>query len=309
MSYESEMLKKFKMPPRRDVERVLLHTLFKHNGIIRDFSSGEATVAEIANYFELDKRQRDAYLETTYRKENRRKRTNLWHRLLFRAADELAKSGLVARPTETLKLTGSREWMLTEKGFDRELKLRNIPSAEKRLLAIKSFEVEKIAKKLTEKSRPEEYNPFDKEKNIVATTKIGLLRLRGFRQAVIEAYEYKCAFCGMKMSSPDFSLWEVEAAHIVPHYLKGKDDVLNGVALCRLHHWAFDVGWLTLLNDYSIQVSKKIDHIASELGKVGDYDFIRIFCEGKSRMLLPKRKEIYPHPAAMAWHRENRFNQ
>ncbi len=38
----------------------------------------------------------------------------------------------------------------------------------------------------------------------------------------------------------------------------GKDDIWNGIALCHLHHWAFDVGWFALLNDYNIQLSTKL---------------------------------------------------
>ena len=102
-------------------------------------------------------------------------------------------------------------------------------------------------------------------------------------------------------------LWVVEAAHIVPHSSKGKDDVLNGVALCHLHHWAFDAGWFTLQNDFTIQVSSKINSLPSDYGKIDDFDFIRILSNKSSKIFLPKRKEIYPHQNAITWHRENKF--
>ncbi|MBN1464780.1 HNH endonuclease, partial [candidate division KSB1 bacterium] len=68
------------------------------------------------------------------------------------------------------------------------------------------------------------------------TNLVVAFRRRGFRQAITEAYNYECAVCGLKIYSPDFLYWEVEAAHIVPHSSMGKDDIWNGLALCRLHH-------------------------------------------------------------------------
>lgn len=37
MSYEGKMLLKLKMPPRKEVEEALLKSLFKHNGVIKEF--------------------------------------------------------------------------------------------------------------------------------------------------------------------------------------------------------------------------------------------------------------------------------
>jgi len=197
--------------------------------------------------------------------------------------------------------------MLTENGFDVALNLLRIPKSQKELLPTKSFEVQKIVKKLTETPRPKDYNPFDKEKKVIKITRETALRVRGFRQAVVEAYDYRCAFCGMKINSPDSLFWEVEAAHIVPHSYKGKDEVLNGLALCHLHHWAFDVGWFTLQNDFTIQISSKVNSLPNDFGRIGEFDFIRAFSNKTVKIFLPKRKIIYPHQNAISWHRENRF--
>jgi hypothetical protein len=307
MSYEGKMLHDLKMPTRIEVEKALLKTLFKKNGVIKEFATGEEIVNEIADEFNLNERQRTAVLERIYRKEKRIVKTPLWHRLLYRAADSLAKEKLVSRPTSTILLTNKKEWMLTEDGFDAALKLLKIPQTQKEFLPTKSFEVQKIVKKLIETSRPENYDPFEKEKKVTKVTRDLTLRTRGFRQAVIEAYAYKCAFCGMKIHSPDSLSWEVEAAHIVPHSEKGKDDILNGLALCHLHHWAFDAGWFTLQDDFKILVSSKVNSLPSDFGRMGDYDFIREFSKDNSKILLPYRKEIYPHSKAIRWHRENKF--
>ena len=166
MSYEGNMLEQLAMPTRKQVEQALLQALLKHGGAIREFSSGQEIVDEIADDFGLNEHQRSAFLETVYRKENRVKKSLLWHRLLFRAADSLAKENLVSRPTQTVRLTHKKEWMLTENGFDEALKLSNIPTTRKDSLPTKSYEVQKIVKKLNESPRPENYNPFDKKKKL-----------------------------------------------------------------------------------------------------------------------------------------------
>ncbi len=306
MSYEGRMLKELEMPPRKEVERALLLALFRHNGVIKEFSYSEGIVDEIADNFELNHKQRTAYLETIYRKENRVKKSLLWHRLLFRAADALGKLKLVSRPTQTLKLTKKREWMLTESGFDKALKLLSIPDVKKSFLLIKSYEVQKIVKKMKETRRPEKYIPFEQKKRTSKTTQKITLRARGFRQAILEAYDYRCAVCGLKICSPDSLLWEVEAAHIVPHKEMGKDDIWNGLALCHLHHWYFDVGWFTLLDDYRIHLSSQSKSLPNDYGKIAEYEFLKLTAN-QIKILLPTNTEAYPHQNAIGWHRQNIF--
>ncbi len=230
----------------------------------------------------------------------------VWHRLLFRAADSLAKEKLVSRPTQTVLLTNKKEWMLTEAGYNRTLEILHIPLTQKDFLPIKSYEVQKIVKKIYKKERPENYNPFETKK-IVQITREAKLRNRAFKQAVKEAYDFRCAVCGMKIYSPNTLQWEVEAVHIVPHSRNGKDDLLNGLALCRLHHWAFDVGWFTLEDNFKILASRKIKDLSSDFGKLGNYDFMGQLSQENLRISLPEEQGIYPHPNALKWHRENIF--
>lgn len=307
MSYEAKMLKDYKMPSRKEVEDALLISLFKHNGVIKEFATGEEIVNELADDFKLNQKQRSAKLETIYRKENRLKKSSLWHRLLFRAADSLANEKFIIRPTQTFKLTNKKEWILSEIGFDKALRLQKIPLDQKSFLPIKSYEVEKIVKRLKEAKRPENYNPFDSEKKSTTITRETSVRTRGFRQAVVEAYDFKCAICGMKLNSPDSKLWEVEAAHIVPHCAKGKDDIWNGLSLCRLHHWAFDVGWFTIFDDYTIRVSSRLYSLPAEFGRMGNHELLKELSINTSKILLPKITEVFPHHNAMSWHRQNIF--
>src|SRR5881296_3213102 len=162
MSYESRMLADLAMPSRGKIQRALLRTLLKHGGVVKEFAAGEEVVAELADQFQLNSAQRTAALETVYRKENRLKKTLLWHRLLFRSADALASDGLVSRPTQTFRLTGKREWMLTERGFDQALHVSDLPATKKESLPVKSYEVQRVVNKLVTASRPRDYQPFDR---------------------------------------------------------------------------------------------------------------------------------------------------
>jgi hypothetical protein len=307
MSYESEMFIKYRMPSRKEVEQALLCSLVKHGGVIKEFASGQDIVEEIADEFGLNNEQRSAYLETIYRKENRRKKSLLWHRLLFRAAYSLAEEKLISQPSRTLHLTGEKEWMLMEKGVDEALKILNVPSTRKDAIQTKSFELQKIINKLCGMERPENYNPIDNNKlqNKVITNL--LLRARGFRLAVIEVYDKKCAVCGLKINSPDLLSWEVEAAHIIPSSSKGRDDIWNGLAMCRLHHWAFDVGWFTLSNSYKVQVSSRIQTLPPAYGTLYSYEFLRSYSGNNKIISLPSQSELFPHISAIEWHRQNVF--
>lgn len=67
-----------------------------------------------------------------------------------------------------------------------------------------------------------------------------------FRPAVLQAYAYRCCVCRCALKL-------VDAAHIVPvSFPESTDDVINGLALCRLHHGAYDSGLLGIRSDYSI---------------------------------------------------------
>ena len=309
MSYESSMLQDFKMPNRNRVAEELLKILFVHNGFVKEFGTGQGVVNEIADKFGLNAEQRKAELLTVYRKENRLKKSLLWHRLLFRAADFLANERLITRPNETIKITNKKEWMLTEEGFNKATKLLKIPAYQKEHLPVRFFELQKYINKIRLKPRPKNYIPFDDTKirseKIVKTS----IRKKGFRFIVIEAYNYTCAICGLKLNSPDNLRWEVEAAHIVPHKQKGKDNIWNGIALCSLHHWAFDVGWFTLDNDFLIQVSPQLNSIAKDFGIMDSYKFFESLKNKKTKILLPKNSELYPHHNSVKWHRENIFHQ
>lgn len=110
------------------------------------------------------------------------------------------------------------------------------------------IEREKSALEAALKSEPQLAEDRDEYTTVQRRT-----RDRAFRGLVLEAYDATCAVCGADRRAPDGTP-EVEAAHIYPRSENGRDDVRNGIALCRLHHWAFDTGWIEITTDYTISV-------------------------------------------------------
>ncbi|ERG99058.1 MAG: hypothetical protein J07HQX50_00200 [Haloquadratum sp. J07HQX50] len=76
-----------------------------------------------------------------------------------------------------------------------------------------------------------------------------------FSELVRQAYDETCAICGSRRETPSGNPEaEAEAAHIYPKREDGVDDIRNGVALCKLHHWAFDNGWLAISDEHEVLV-------------------------------------------------------
>jgi len=74
-----------------------------------------------------------------------------------------------------------------------------------------------------------------------------------FRHRVLHAYDCRCAVCGL----PEQSL--IDAAHIVPDSEElGEPVVPNGLALCRLHHGAFDAQLLGVRPDRRIVIADQL---------------------------------------------------
>lgn len=120
-----------------------------------------------------------------------------------------------------------------------------------------------------------------------------------FRRKVREAYDYRCAMSGLKLRNGG-GRPEVQAAHIRPVHHRGSDSVRNGLALSGTLHWMFDRGLISVADDNeTILVSRN---------KVpGDVTDRLLRPDGK--IWMPKDQRNCPHPANLAWHRENIFGQ
>jgi putative restriction endonuclease len=74
-----------------------------------------------------------------------------------------------------------------------------------------------------------------------------------FRERVVAAYGCRCAICRLKHGEL------LDAAHIVEDKdPRGVAEVCNGLALCKLHHAAFDGNFLGITPDYVIRLRDDI---------------------------------------------------
>ena len=71
-----------------------------------------------------------------------------------------------------------------------------------------------------------------------------------FRARVITAYDRSCAVCRLK--HPDL----LDAAHILPDAtIGGVPRVTNGLALCKIHHAAYDRNLMGITPDYEVRIN------------------------------------------------------
>jgi putative restriction endonuclease len=110
-----------------------------------------------------------------------------------------------------------------------------------------------------------------------------------FRQRVIRAYQERCALCSLRHQEL------LDAAHITPDRdPEGEPVVSNGVALCKLHHAAFDGFFFAIRPDYVIEVRPSI--LAEHDGPMLAVGLQEIH---ERRIFLPKRSMDRPDPARL----------
>lgn len=115
-----------------------------------------------------------------------------------------------------------------------------------------------------------------------------------FRRDVLRAYNYKCAICGYDLRIDDVS-FGLEAAHIKWKQFLGPCSTNNGLALCSIHHKAFDIGALSIDSNLRVLVSKKVNG-----GRVAE-EFIYKF-EGE-RIFYTRDMQDRPKDIFISWHR------
>jgi putative restriction endonuclease len=76
-----------------------------------------------------------------------------------------------------------------------------------------------------------------------------------FRARVISAYETRCAICQLRHGRL------LDAAHITPDSeTESSTSVNNGLALCKIHHAAYDADILGINSDYVVKVREDVLH-------------------------------------------------
>jgi HNH endonuclease len=107
-----------------------------------------------------------------------------------------------------------------------------------------------------------------------------LVRDARFSLDVRNAYEHKCALCGLKLGL-------VVGAHIYPVSAPGSSDsIWNGIAMCHNHHNAYDMHKIFVNADYTISINN--DYVNS------------VEADSESRRFLQETNKIITLPAQLA---------
>jgi putative restriction endonuclease len=111
-----------------------------------------------------------------------------------------------------------------------------------------------------------------------------------FRERVLRAYRQRCALCRLQHQEL------LDAAHIIPDRdAAGEPIVSNGLALCKLHHAAFDRFFFAVRPDFTIEVRESILREAD-----GPMLVVGLQQIHDARLELPKRPADRPDPERLA---------
>jgi len=119
-------------------------------------------------------------------------------------------------------------------------------------------------------------------------------RNQGFRRAVVKTYNHRCALCGLRIVTAEGHT-AVDAAHIVPWSKTQNDDIRNGMALCKLCHWAFDEGMVGVGDSYAVVTSRQIAQNPNFPGSLQALS---------GRLIItPTDQVLWPAQEYLRWHR------
>ena len=115
-----------------------------------------------------------------------------------------------------------------------------------------------------------------------------------FRERVLGAYGERCALCRLRHREL------LDAAHILPdREPESEPRVPNGLALCKLHHAAFDNYLITVAPDYRVRVRR--DVLDEEDGPMLRHGLQEMHGQ---RIITPHRPELRPDRELLAWRLE-----
>lgn len=113
---------------------------------------------------------------------------------------------------------------------------------------------------------------------------------QAFRERVLQAYREHCAICRLR------HLELLDAAHILPDtHPQGLPLVPNGLALCKLHHAAFDAHVIGIRPDYVVEIRR--DVLEEEDGPMLQHGLQGF--QG-SQLWIPRSIELRPNPEFLA---------
>ncbi len=138
-------------------------------------------------------------------------------------------------------------------------------------------------------------NP-DSSKDLYAKIKVRGAAQPIFRKALLQAYDYKCAFCGFSFEVG------LQASHIIPWSIAKKEerlDIRNGILLCATHHKLFDEYWLTINDDFTLS----FEDPEEKAGVYSEYDSLLTTALHGKKMTLPNNKRHRPKKSYIKRHR------
>lgn len=109
-----------------------------------------------------------------------------------------------------------------------------------------------------------------------------------FRSQVLAAYRQRCAVC--TLHHPEL----LDAAHIIPDSQGGRPVVPNGLAMCKIHHAAFDHDLMGIRPDSVVEVRR--DVLEERDGPMLRHGIQEL--HGRA-LLMPSRKEWRPSVDAL----------
>ena len=123
----------------------------------------------------------------------------------------------------------------------------------------------------------------------LTTTMRARLHQTSFRERVLKAYGDQCALCRLRLRPL------LDAAHIQPDSDGGEPVVSNGLALCKIHHTAFDRMFLGIRPDRIIQVHREVQK--KKDGPMLRYGLQQLH---DKRIQIPRRTDQQPDSALLA---------
>lgn len=116
-----------------------------------------------------------------------------------------------------------------------------------------------------------------------------------FRGMVMQAYETQCAVCRLRHSRL------LDAAHIVRDRDEhGIASVRNGLAMCKIHHAAYDTGILGISPDYEVAIREDI--LEEVDGPILEHGLKRL--HGEQLRVIPRSRATRPSPELLQIHFE-----
>ncbi len=122
------------------------------------------------------------------------------------------------------------------------------------------------------------------------------VRNAAFARTVRQAYDFRCAACGIRFLYEDISI--IDAAHLIPFHETGDDSPQNGVSLCKNHHWLMDRHLMSPGPGLSGDYEKPIWHVKDGLdGRIeGQREVVALRNE---RVILPADQRLWPKKEAL----------